>query len=424
MKGGAINLRVIVFSWEYPPVSVGGLASHVYDLTRAMAQQGDEIHLITRGDAGTPEYENVHGVHVYRVNPFRVSSTDFVTWVMQLNLAMLERAITLMQDLPEVDLVHAHDWLVTYVAKVLKHSYKLPLIATIHATEWGRHNGLHNDMQRHISDIEWWLTYESWRVICCSYYMQGQLKHIFQLPEDKMRVIPNGVDPEKLRPDPQSKVSREQYAAPQEKIVYYMGRLVPEKGVQVLIEAIPKVLHYHPATKFIIAGTGPFENELKQRAAQLGIANRIYFVGYVNDQTRNSLYHFADVAVFPSLYEPFGIVALEAMAAKTPVVVSDNGGLGEIVEHGVNGMKAYTGNANSLADNILHFLMDPVSAKKIRERAYQDVVNKYDWSGIAKQTRQVYKEVVEAHRLAPWGQQSKGKLMGKVVRANGEITKH
>ncbi|AQS60601.1 glycosyl transferase family 1 [Desulforamulus ferrireducens] len=419
-----MNLRVIVFSWEYPPVSVGGLASHVYDLTRAMAQQGDEIHLITRGDAGTPEYENVHGVHVYRVNPFRVSSTDFVTWVMQLNLAMLERAITLMQDLPEVDLVHAHDWLVTYVAKVLKHSYKLPLIATIHATEWGRHNGLHNDMQRHISDIEWWLTYESWRVICCSYYMQGQLKHIFQLPEDKMRVIPNGVDPEKLRPDPQSKVSREQYAAPQEKIVYYMGRLVPEKGVQVLIEAIPKVLHYHPATKFIIAGTGPFENELKQRAAQLGIANRIYFVGYVNDQTRNSLYHFADVAVFPSLYEPFGIVALEAMAAKTPVVVSDNGGLGEIVEHGVNGMKAYTGNANSLADNILHFLMDPVSAKKIRERAYQDVVNKYDWSGIAKQTRQVYKEVVEAHRLAPWGQQSKGKLMGKVVRANGEITKH
>ncbi|WP_077714800.1 glycosyltransferase family 4 protein [Desulforamulus ferrireducens] len=417
-------MRVIVFSWEYPPVSVGGLASHVYDLTRAMAQQGDEIHLITRGDAGTPEYENVHGVHVYRVNPFRVSSTDFVTWVMQLNLAMLERAITLMQDLPEVDLVHAHDWLVTYVAKVLKHSYKLPLIATIHATEWGRHNGLHNDMQRHISDIEWWLTYESWRVICCSYYMQGQLKHIFQLPEDKMRVIPNGVDPEKLRPDPQSKVSREQYAAPQEKIVYYMGRLVPEKGVQVLIEAIPKVLHYHPATKFIIAGTGPFENELKQRAAQLGIANRIYFVGYVNDQTRNSLYHFADVAVFPSLYEPFGIVALEAMAAKTPVVVSDNGGLGEIVEHGVNGMKAYTGNANSLADNILHFLMDPVSAKKIRERAYQDVVNKYDWSGIAKQTRQVYKEVVEAHRLAPWGQQSKGKLMGKVVRANGEITKH
>ncbi len=409
-------MRVIVFSWEYPPASVGGLASHVYDLTLAMAQQGDDIHVITRGNAGTPEYENVHGVHVYRVNPFRVSSADFITWVMQLNLAMLERALPLLQELGEVDIVHAHDWLVTYAAKVLKHTYKLPLLSTIHATEWGRHNGLHNNMQRHISDIEWWLTYESWRVICCSYYMQGQLKHIFQLPEDKLRVIPNGVDPETFRYDPQSPVKRLQYAAPMEKIVYYMGRLVPEKGVQVLIDAIPKILQYQPNTKFVIAGTGPFEGELKQKADQRGVAHRIYFTGYVDDKTRNSLYHFADVAVFPSLYEPFGIVALEAMAAKTPVVVSDNGGLGEIVEHGVTGMKAYTGNANSLADNILHILMDPLSARKIQERAYREVVEKYHWSGIAQKTRQVYQEVVDAHRMAPWRQQAKGKLMGKLVR--------
>lgn len=413
-------MRVIVFSWEYPPLSVGGLAQHVYDLTSAMAKQGDEIYLITRGNPGTPDYENVQGVRVYRVNPFKVSSTDFVTWVMQLNMAMIERAIPLIQDLGNVDIVHAHDWLVAYAAKVCKHSFKIPLVSTIHATEWGRHNGLHNSVQRHISDIEWWLTYESWRVICCSHYMEGELKRVFQLPEDKLKIIPNGVNPKFFRYDPATNCKRESYASFNEKIVYYVGRLVPEKGVQVLLDAIPKILHYQPNTKFIIAGKGPFEGELKQQAARLGISHRIYFTGYVDDATRNCLYHYADVAVFPSLYEPFGIVALEAMAARTPVVVSDSGGLGEIINHRVNGMKAYTGNANSLADCILHCLMDPTSARDMEKRAYRDVVKLYDWGNIAEQTKRVYREVIKASLSTPWQHQNRNNLLGRINR----IIKH
>ncbi|RYD05651.1 hypothetical protein N752_07080 [Desulforamulus aquiferis] len=250
-------MRVLMFSWEYPPLSVGGLAQHVYDLTAAMAEQGDEVHLITRGNQGTPDFEIVKGVRIYRVNPFKVSSTDFVTWVMQLNMAMIERAIPLIQELGNVEIVHAHDWLATYAAKVCKHAYKIPLVATIHATEWGRHNGLHNDIQRHISDIEWWLTYESWKVICCSHYMFDELRRVFQLPEDKLRIIANGVNPEYFKYDPGNNCRRGNYASPGEKIVYYVGRLVPEKGVQVLLDAIPKIINYHPNTKFIIAGKGP-----------------------------------------------------------------------------------------------------------------------------------------------------------------------
>ncbi|ABO50845.1 glycosyl transferase, group 1 [Desulforamulus reducens MI-1] len=406
-------MRVVTFSWEYPPLSVGGLAQHVYDLTIAMARQDVDLHVITCGSPDTPDYEKIQGVHVYRVTSFKVSSPDFVTWVMQLNMAMIERFITLFHELEQVDIIHAHDWLVAYAAKVCKHSHKIPLISTIHATEWGRNNGLHNDIQRHISDIEWWLTYESWRVICCSEYMQGQLTHIFQLPVDKINIIPNGVEPTNFKFDPKTPVKRDTFANPHEKIVYYVGRLVPEKGVQVLLEAVPKILHYHPNTKFVIAGKGSFEGELKHKAVQIGISDKIYFTGYVNDMTRNSLYHYADVAVFPSLYEPFGIVALEAMAAQTPVVVSDNGGLGEIVQHGFNGMKSYTGNANSLADSILHCLMDNNSARQMKERAYNDVIKKYNWQGIAKQTRQVYQEIIDADQKAPW---KKEKLIGKVVR--------
>ncbi|MEG6616121.1 glycosyltransferase family 4 protein [Peptococcaceae bacterium 1198_IL3148] len=383
-------MRILMLSWEYPPKSVGGLAQHVYDLTKAMAQQQAEIHLITIGSPGVPDYQLVDGVHVYRVIPYQVSSPDFITWVMQLNVAILEKCLSLIKDLTKpFDIIHAHDWLVAYAARALKHALNVPLIATIHATEYGRNNGLHNELQRHISDIEWWLCYEAWRVIVCSNYMRGELRHVFQVPEDKLIVIPNGVDVENFTVK-ETNVNRENYAAANEKIVFYVGRLVREKGVQVLIDAIPKILHYHPNTKFIIAGKGPNEIALKRQAKKMGVEQHIYFTGYVNDNTRNNLYQLSDVAVFPSLYEPFGIVALEGMAAQTPVVVSDTGGLGEIINHGINGLKAYVGNENSLADNILHILLNPESAKRMKEQAYQQVMAKYNWGSIAKQTLALY----------------------------------
>ncbi len=395
-------MRILMLSWEYPPKSVGGLAQHVYDLTNAMAEQHHQVHIITVGETGVPEYELVHGVHVYRVTPYQVSSRDFVTWAMQLNVAMLEKSLEIVRNLEEpFDILHAHDWLVAYAARALKHALHLPLIATVHATEYGRNNGLHNDLQRHISDIEWWLCYEAWKVIVCSSYMQHELQHVFQVPADKLKIIPNGVDLANFKVKNQN-VRRSDFAAADEKIVFYVGRIVREKGVQVLLDAVPKIIHYHPKTKFIIAGKGPYLTSLKRQARRLGIEQRVYFVGYVNDQTRNSLYQFADAAVFPSLYEPFGIVALEAMAARTPVVVSDTGGLAEIINHGINGLKAYSGNANSLADNILHILLNPRSADKLKERAYQEVIDKYSWSKIARQTVEQYRSVLSEYNCTQW----------------------
>lgn len=397
-------MRILMLSWEYPPKSVGGLAQHVYDLTRAMAKQNHEVHIITVGESGIPNYENKQGVYVYRVNPYMVSSRDFVTWAMQLNVAMLEKSLEIMRNLNlSFDVLHAHDWLVAYAARALKHAWRLPLIATIHATEYGRNNGLHNDLQRQISDIEWWLCYEAWKIIVCSNYMHRELQQVFQVPADKLKVIPNGVDLENFN-DYNRDVKRSDYAADDEKIVLYVGRIVQEKGVQVLLDAVPKILHYHGKTKFIIAGKGPHLLALKRQARRLGIERQVYFAGYVDDLTRNSLYRFADVAVFPSLYEPFGIVALEAMAFRTPVVVSDTGGLAEIISHGINGLKAYTGNANSLADNILHILLNPQSAAKLKERAYQDVIDKYNWSTIAQQTVDLYRSVLSEYHSTQWSE--------------------
>jgi len=396
-------MRTLVLSWEFPPKIVGGIARHVYDLSRAMVKQGEDIHVITCGVQGAPEYENVHGIKVYRVPASNPAAPDFLTWVLQLNINMLEQASKLKIAGLDFDLIHVHDWLAAFAGKSLKHAWRIPLISTIHATEYGRNNGLHNPLQRYISDVEWWLGYESWRIICCSQYMKSELQRVFQIPDDKLQVIPNGVYPEEFnqtRIDPES--IRYKYAAPDEKIVFHVGRIVPEKGLGVLLEAMPKVLAYDSRVKLVIAGKGAYLDELRHRAYQLGIYNRIYFTGYIDDDTRNALYKCAQVAVFPSLYEPFGIVALEGMAAGTPVVVSDTGGMSEIIQHGVNGLKAYTNNPTSLADNIIWALDHPDHAQKMKAQALEDIRNIYNWDRIAAKTIGTYQHVLEEFKRSNW----------------------
>jgi len=291
---------------------------------------------------------------------------------------------------------------VAFTGRALKHAYQLPLIATIHATEAGRNQGLHNDMQRYISSVEWWLTYEAWRVIVCSESMRHEVQGLFQLPTDKVEVIPNGVDAEKFRtahPQPQF---RDGFAKPWEKVVFFVGRLVREKGVHVLIEAAPKILAVCPEAKFVVAGVGSMENHLKHQAWSTGVGHKFCFTGYIDDTTRNNLYYISAVAAFPSLYEPFGIVALEGMAAGVPVVVSDTGGLGEIIYHGRNGLKAYTGDPNSLAGNIITILKDPAYGEKLREHASRQIDEIYDWQQIVRKTMQLYTRVFKEYRYSSW----------------------
>jgi len=392
-----------MLSWEYPPRIVGGIARHVEDLSKALVRRGMDVDVVTCASDGAEGAEDDEGVAVFRVPLGSPSPPDFVTWVMQMNLSLLERAIP--QAALGADLVHAHDWVVAYAAKTLKHAFRIPLVATIHATEYGRNWGLHNDLQRYISSVEWWLGFEAWRVICCSDYMRGELSWVFQFPADKMHVIPNGVDPGRFEaPEGAHDLAafRSRWAAADEKMIFFIGRLVHEKGVHVLIEAFAKVLAYYDKAKLVVAGKGPADPYLRHLAQSLGIYNRIYFAGFVDDATRNRLYKCADIAVVPSLYEPFGITALEAMACGVPVVVSDTGGLGEVVRHGITGMKALTANPESLADNILTLLGDDKLRERIREAALRDVRERFNWELIADKTKAVYDEVMAAYRASPW----------------------
>jgi len=389
-----LNRRVLMLSWEFPPKTVGGLARHVYDLTRAQAAEGEEIHVITCHVPGAPADEVVEGVFVHRVEPFTADGLDFIGWVARLNEAMVDCAHRLIGETGDFDLLHAHDWLVAHAGRTLKHHYGLPVIATIHATEYGRNHGIHNEMQRYISEIEWWLTYEAWRVIVCSKYMAAEMSQVFQLPADKIRIIPNGVDTRNVMPRNVDPGFRDNYAAQWEKMVYFIGRLVPEKGVQVLIDAVPLVLAQYPDAKFVISGKGPYEDVLKHQVNRAHIGHKVFFTGFADDETRNRIFSCTDVAVFPSLYEPFGIVALEAMAAGIPVIVSETGGLGEIIEHEVDGFKFYPGDYRALADYIVRLFRDGEQADRLRGKAWEKVTGVYNWSNIARDTVNVYKEVL------------------------------
>lgn len=394
-------MRVLMMSWEYPPFSVGGLAQHVYELSRAMVEAGIDVDVISTSTS-RPSEETDNGVTVHRVVPYHGRSLNFITWVQQLNLAMMEKGSRLMHRGKSFDIIHAHDWLAAYASRGLKHIYNIPLMATIHATEYGRNGGLYTEEQRFVGDVEWWLCFEAWKVICCSKYMETELYNLFELPRNKVEIIPNGIRPEAFQIESENPAIRKRFAPRGEKVIFYVGRLVQEKGVQVLLKAAPLVKERFPDVRFVIAGSGPHEEELHRMSGVLGLDSFVEFAGYIDDETRNQLYGIASAAVFPSLYEPFGIVALEAMASGTPVVVGDVGGFKETVKHGVNGLKAMPDDHVNLAEQISFLLTSPESSQEINKNALEEIKKKFSWKGIALQTGEIYHEVITSPDAEAW----------------------
>lgn len=389
-----------MLSWEYPPHVVGGLAAHVQGLARALVAGGHEVTVLTQ-DASAPKAESDEGVEVLRAGAVPINPPDFMSYVHQMNQQLLSKAAELLGSGRDFDIIHAHDWLVAFAAGGLKQSMRRPLIATIHATEYGRNGGLHNDQQRHISDIEWWLVYEAWRVIVCSEAMTRELEHVFQVPQDKVLAIPNGVDAESVIVE-RDLTLRRQLASDDEAILFFVGRLVFEKGVDVLLQAFRYLLAVRPATKLVIAGKGPIQADLEEMARQLGIADRVHFAGYVDAKTRNRFLSISDAAIFPSRYEPFGIVALEAMAAGVPVVAGNVGGLREIIADGEDGWLVAPGDAGALSATLYTLLDDAARARRMTEAAKRKVAETYTWASVAKQTASLYSKVLEESSQSDW----------------------
>jgi glycogen(starch) synthase len=389
-----------MLSWEYPPVVEGGLARHVRKLSEALVAAGSEVHVLTRGaaaDAREAGHEIRNGVHVHRVaEPPRPDDLDaFVAWVRAMNDHMVAAGRRLVDEIAP-DLVHGHDWLVGRAASALARRAGAPFVATIHATEHGRHQGwVMDEPQATIHGLERAMARRAERVIVCSHYMRGHVADVFGLDEDRVAVIPNGIDRAELQPSGDLEELRARFAEPHERLVLLVGRLVYEKGFQLALDALGRrdgVIRRLGDVRFVVAGSGPHEAELRAQVRRLRIVRKGAFVGWIGDDVLHSLYRIADLCVVPSLYEPFGLVALEAMASGCPCIVADTGGLREVVPRDV-GLRFRAGDAGVLARMMERVLVDEPLRDTLITEASEHVL-RFDWGDVAASTSELYGDVL------------------------------
>jgi glycogen(starch) synthase len=387
--------RVLILSWEYPPLIEGGLARHVRKLSEGLVAEGVDVHVLTRGDERLPAECEQEGVIVHRVRePRRPRDLmEFVTWIEHMNSDMLAAGVEL-GERESFDVVHGHDWLVASAGDHLARLLRCPLVVTIHATEYGRHQGwVDKHPQSYIHGVERWMANRAERVVVCSHYMRDHVADIYDLEEQRVTVIPNGIDPLDLQAVEDLDALRARFAAPGERLIILIGRLVYEKGFQLALEALPGVIERLGDVRFLVAGSGTHEAELRRQATALGLDPHGSFLGWIGDDVLHSLYRIADLCVVPSLYEPFGLVALEAMASGCPCIVADTGGLREIVpEDDRVGLRFNGGDPEHLATMVERLLTDDALRERLVAEASEHVL-RFDWADVARQTAALY----EAH---------------------------
>lgn len=378
-------MRVLMLSWEYPPRVIGGIAAHVDGLARAMARAGHEVVVFSLDHPHTGEDEIVDGVRVLRANTDLPWLPDdyLVARMASANHHLTQLAARLGTWRPQV--IHAHDWLVAWSADTLKALWGVPLVATIHATERGRHGGhVPQGVPAAINAVEWWLTYQAQQVIACSKFMVREVIDGFELPPDKVNLVPNGIDIGQWLP------SAPLPEKPREHLVVAWGRIQYEKGFQVLIRAIGELRPRIPDIRCVIAGRGSYLAELQTQIDMDGVGDIVQLAGFVPDDDLRELLSRTGCVVIPSLYEPFGIVALEGMAAGAPTIVARTGGLAEIVEGTGAGVLFEPGHHEALRACIEEVLTHPDLADGMRTKAAALLASKYSWDAIALTTLSVY----------------------------------
>jgi glycogen(starch) synthase len=391
-------VRVLIVSWEFPPLVVGGLGRHVFDLSRELTTLGHQVCVLTRGATSEPVTEAFGEVRVIRaaVDDLAVDFTteSLLAWAQVFEHSLVRAGIDLVTQWTP-DVIHAHDWLVAQTARTLSQLSHAPVVATVHAIEYGRQQGwLAEPLHRAIHSVERWLCRNSDAVITCSTFMADEVSRLFQLDRSAMHVIGNGIDPEIWSARPVGNPRRD---GP---LLAFAGRFVHEKGIQELIKALPLLRAHYPDLRLVLAGSGHELAEQQDRALRYDVASLIDWPGFLDDDSLAALFRTADVVVVPSLYEPFGLVALEAQAVGTPVAVADTGGLRDLVEAGVTGERFEPQNPTAIAEAVQHLLQDPQRAQAMAIGAQRRAYDLYSWRAVANSVADVYASVQTPSRRA------------------------
>jgi glycosyltransferase involved in cell wall biosynthesis len=386
-------MRIAILAWEsLHSVAVGGMAAHTSELASELAVKGHQLHFFTRRMPGQSAHEYIDGVHYHRC--FHFQQRDFVDDVNSMCRAFVDRFFEVEDFAGRFDIVHAHDWLDANAMIWIKQGRPHNTVLTIHSTEYARcGNAFCNGQSVRVREQEkagtWWAD----RIIAVSEAAKKEIMWMYNAPADKVQVIGNGVDWKRFDIETDAgKVKTEYGIAPLDPTVLFCGRLVWQKGPDILIEAIPGVLREHPGAKFVLVGDGDMRGGLEARARHLGIAHAVRFLGYRNGNELVRLFKSCDVVCVPSRNEPFGIVVLEGWSAKKPVVVTENGGPGEFIMHEKNGLKIYP-RPDSVIWGINRIFSNFDWSRQLGRQGRALVEEKYSWDKITDATLEVYRQL-------------------------------
>jgi len=411
-------LNIAHFTWEYTPVIYGGLGTFAIELTQKQKSYGNDVSVFTLNpDNNLKTYEKINDIDVYRPKTLDLTDTyrlfsdyELRSWgdhfkffadVISYNTMSASQLVNLLirKNKKKFDIIDAHDWLGITGGMIAKKEEKIPLVFHVHSTEVGRSTGRgsHN-----IKEIE----FEGGQVADCiitvSNAMRDELEKL-GFPSDKICVCWNGVDPDKYDPkkikEREKKELRKKYGIQDnEKMIFFVGRLVTVKGIDKLVRSMPEVLGNYPDTKLVILGIGDMYHSMKSEAERLGIQDKIIFRNeFISEKERIIHYAASDIVVLPSIYEPFGIVCTESMSMAKPTVVGASGTNGfreQIIPNGENqnGIHVNGNRPNDIAWGIKELLAKEDIWSWMGENARKRVIENFSWDVVTKKTLDIYKE--------------------------------
>lgn len=388
-------MRVALFSWEsLHSIAHGGLGVYVTELAAALERRGHEMHVFTRRAAGQSTYDRIDGVHYHRVD--HGISNNFVETMDWMCKALVHRFSEVTQLIGKFELIHANDWMTANCIPYVWESFKTPSVLTMHSTEYGRDGNQNFDgYAQWVRDVEASACYSARSIISVSGFLASELQRFYAVPHCKIHVVPNGVTYRQFDGfvDP-GEIKQRFGIAPMDATVFTAGRVSLQKGMDLLVRAVPMVLGYFPSTKFIISGSGAEMDDLVHLANELGVADAIRFCGALPRKDYIDVMRAVDMVALPSRNEPFGIVALEGWAAGKPVVATTAGGPTEFVWHDVNGFLV-DANPGGLAHGIGSLLADHDHCRALGRNGRVAVEHKYNWDVVSSYTEGVYEATVE-----------------------------
>lgn len=385
--------RVLMFGWEWPPFNSGGLGVACFGLTEALARRGARLLFVLPkrirvaahflqllfydgdhyGDRSSPRV--VYG----RTPPLR--SGEYKSLAAAQHLTAIQELINVHQ----FDIIHAHDWMSFPPALAAKHLTGKPLVVHIHSTEFDRTGG--HRINEQVYEIERQGMLSADMVVAVSQFTKHKLMAHYGIPGEKIAVVHNGITPHHYQ---KLDLSDLRHLKQGHRLVLFVGRLTLQKGPDYFVRVARKIMEFQPRVRFIIAGSGDMERRIINDAAYAGLGDKIFFAGFLRDGDLQKVYQLADVYVMPSVSEPFGITALEALASGTPAVLSKQSGVVELVQHA---LKVDFWDIDEMANKILAVLRYTALRKTLVEHGRREIQH-CTWDQAAEKCHRLYQQLL------------------------------